>query len=151
MTDIAAIDPAAFTTVALDFDGVLHPYTRGWHDGTCYDPPAPEAVDAVRGWMEFRPVAIMTARPLAPVAAWLTTHMPDLRFVVDHHLEWDHWARRDVVLVTNRKIVAAHYVDDRAIRFSRHGGPDYDWSTINDAITHWDSEYAERHRQGVTG
>lgn len=27
--------------IAIDFDGVLHGYSKGWADGTVYDPPVP--------------------------------------------------------------------------------------------------------------
>lgn len=146
-TPTDSMPPAAFSTVAFDFDGVLHPYSKGWHDGTCYDPPAPEALDVVRQLMIIRPVAVMTARPIEPIGDWFDTHAPDIPYVLDQNMFFDHWGDRSTVLITNRKIVAAHYVDDRALRFAHIGGEDYWWDTLIPALAHLDDLYA----QGVQG
>lgn len=110
-------DPSAFRAVAVDFDGVIHGYSQGWHDGTCYDEPMDGAFDAVR---EFQadgcPVVILTARSVRDVAAWVHEHAPDLTLYVEPFPTSEFWERTDVVLITNRKVVAKHYIDDRAIR-----------------------------------
>lgn len=150
ITPVDALDPIAFTTVALDFDGVLHPYTKGWHDGTCYDPPTADAVRALDELMGTRPVAIMTARPLDPVGDWLDEHVPHIPYVLDYQMQFDHWADNTTLLVTNRKIVAAYYVDDRAIRFGQGRRAMADgWDDLTLVIDHWDGEYARRRADGT--
>ena len=147
MTDIDTMDPAAFTTVAFDFDGVLHPYSRGWHDGTCYDPPALGAIAALEAVMAERPVAIMTARPIDPIGDWLDQYAPHLRYVLDQNMFFDYWADRTSILITNRKIVAAHYIDDRALRFGPHPIASHiaAWDEVRTAIDYWDAENARNH------
>jgi hypothetical protein len=34
--------------IAVDFDGVIHDFSKGWHDGTCYGDPLPGSLDALR-------------------------------------------------------------------------------------------------------
>lgn len=87
-------------TLAVDLDGVLHRYSRGWSGGEMYDEPVQGAVEAitelVKGWQ----VVVFTARAeLEPVREWLAKHgFPPLE-------------------VTNRKPPAWAYIDDRAIEF----------------------------------
>jgi hypothetical protein len=101
-------------TVAVDFDGVIHAYSRGYHDGTIYDGPVPGAFGALATLMERYAVVIFTARDVHQVAGWMRTHGPD-----EVTTEWTppFWNTRGVLLVTNIKPVAVAYIDDRGIRF----------------------------------
>jgi hypothetical protein len=58
-------------TIAVDFDGVIHAYSKGWQDGTIYDPPLPGALDGLRTLMRDNAVFIHTTRPAAQVARWI--------------------------------------------------------------------------------
>lgn len=63
-------------TIAVDFDGVIHKYSKAYHDGSIYDGPVEGARDALRllkkkGYK----VVIFTARPNAEeIDGWLKTH-----------------------------------------------------------------------------
>ncbi|WP_019629693.1 hypothetical protein [Actinomadura atramentaria] len=102
--------------IGLDFDGPVHRYSRGWDDGTIYDPPAEGAVEGVHELMKRDAVFIFTARTsLLLVGAWLIQHgIPALLDNGRHQF----WNRRELVLVTNRKLPARVYIDDRAYRFT---------------------------------
>lgn len=135
---VLSIPPAALRTVAYDFDGVIHRYGRGIHDGTCYDVPMEGALLGLNTTMQTRPVAVMTARPLDMVRDWFNVHAPSFPTYVDHGLHREWWDEMGTILLTNRKIVAMHYVDDRAIRH-------YDWTETLEMIGDWDAEYARRY------
>ncbi len=120
-------------TVALDFDGVIHWYQRGWQGGVIYDPPMPGAIEAIREIQEVEAVVVHTARTdLVSVAAWLRAL--DIECVTQD--EWDaerpaeehgsaFWNEKERVLVTNRKPAARYYLDDRAVKFDgKNGGWD---------------------------
>lgn len=101
-------------TLAVDFDGVIHAYTKGWHDGTIYDVPLPGALAGLRALMEEYAVFIHTSRREEDVAAWLTGQ----GFTCRTGYDGDFWNERGVLLVTNRKLPAVAYLDDRAVRFT---------------------------------
>lgn len=101
-------------TIALDFDGVIHTYWHGWHDGSIYDEPVPGALEALKYLLARYYVFIFTAREVSQVASWLRAH----GFQVDDHDNGSPtWEVPDVLLVTNRKLAASIYVDDRGLRF----------------------------------
>jgi hypothetical protein len=101
-------------TVAVDFDGVIHAYSKGWQDGTIYDDPVPGAFDALRWLMDRYAVFIFTTRNVASVADWIS----DSSRIKTTNLEPpEFWNERGQLLVTNRKYPAIAYIDDRAVRF----------------------------------
>ena len=34
--------------IAIDFDGVIHNFDKGYHDGTCYGDPLPNSINAIK-------------------------------------------------------------------------------------------------------
>jgi len=89
-------------TIAVDFDGVIHAYGAGWLDGTCYDLPVPGAKAALETLHSsgFRVVVFTTRQDLAAVATWLYFY----------NIPYDE--------LTNKKVPALAYIDDRAVRFT---------------------------------
>ena len=98
-------------TIAVDFDGVIHRYSRGWQDGRIYDEPVEGALEALAKLVAngYKVVIFTTrARDAAQIQAindWLLERMPN----------WDSF---ESIEVTDRKPGAIAYIDDRAIRFT---------------------------------
>jgi hypothetical protein len=103
--------------LCLDFDGVIHRYSRGWQDGALYDPPT----EGFRQWAEqaaehFRLVIYSASRSNHPggvgaMQAWLAAHR-----LADLPLEFAH-----------AKPAAFLTIDDRAVCFTG------DWSQFDPA------------------
>jgi hypothetical protein len=88
-------------TVLVDFDGVIHRYSKGWHDGTAYDEPIHGAKAALGMMTEAGyDVVIFSTRKQAQIIEWL--------------YEYDF----PQYLVTDTKMPAVAIIDDRAIRFT---------------------------------
>ncbi|MEV1168575.1 hypothetical protein [Nonomuraea sp. NPDC049784] len=104
--------------IGVDFDGVIHAYTVGWHDGTIYDRPIQGALEGLRALMEHHPVFIHTSRNARQVAEWLAGHGFTCCVEGTIHAPMTFWNERGQLLVTNRKLPATAYLDDRAVRFT---------------------------------
>lgn len=110
-------DSPASHAVGVDFDQTLvdHPT---WRDGAVYGHPLPGAIDALRALMAIRSVFVFTARhprTHRDVARWLEEHV-GCPVIVDTEPGRAYWLG-DELLVTNKKLGAACYIDDRALRF----------------------------------
>ena len=115
--------PERVQTVAVDFDGVLHSYDKGWHDGTIYGDWKPGAVTGLTQLMQQYAVFVHTTRSPKQVARWIerksgygfecTTRVPRAGLLRRPGF----WNERGYLLVTSRKLPAIAYIDDRAIRF----------------------------------
>lgn len=102
--------------VSVDFDGVLHSYHLGWHDGSVYGDMDISLVTRLHdlGYA----VAVSTARPIGPaVIALRRLGLSVLQDTFMRNEFWNGGASGTVVLVTNRKIAAIAYIDDRAIHY----------------------------------
>jgi hypothetical protein len=104
-------------TVAVDFDGVIHAYSKGWQDGSIYDAPVPGAFDALRLLMRTNAVFVHTTRDPAPVAEWIRQRSGIETIYCDEEGLPEFWQDQDSILVTRRKLPAVAYIDDRAVRF----------------------------------
>lgn len=102
------------TTIAVDFDGVIHRYSRGWHDGSIYDDPMPGALAALRMLQDAHAVYVHTTRDPEQVVLWLTRHGVT---ATAHDGGCEFWDDQATILVSTRKLPALAYVDDRAVRF----------------------------------
>ena len=97
--------------VVVDFDGVLHSYKSGWTGPDPADDPEPGALEFVR-WLQDRDfdITVVSARAGHPegqaaIEAWFRRHgFPELE-------------------VTDRKVPAVAYIDDRAVHY---GSGDWD-------------------------
>lgn len=103
------------STIAVDFDGVIHGYSHGWGNGRIYDSPVDGALDALHTLMEDYAVFIHTSRDPLQVADWLASYGFHVR---TKDLDVIFWDERGTLLITNRKLPALAYIDDRAIRFA---------------------------------
>lgn len=113
------------SSVGIDFDGVIHRYSEGWQDGSIYDDPVEGALEAIRDLQRQRiAVFVLTSRArgqLWEVADWIMRHHPEIVTQVDPDdpsEQLTFWDDPAIVLVTNRKLPAVAYIDDRAIRFN---------------------------------
>ena len=96
--------------IAVDFDGVIHAYTKGWQDGSIYDEPVEGAIEALLKLSERFEVYIFTTRvkdleQADMIRQWLIKH------------GWPH-VEKPFPEITNIKQPATAYIDDRAIRFT---------------------------------
>jgi ribonucleotide monophosphatase NagD (HAD superfamily) len=90
-------------TIAIDFDGVLHKYSKGYFDGSIYDEPVEGSLEAIFELSKTYKIVVFTAREeFKPVSVWLIKHgfKP---FISD---------------LTNIKPKAVIYIDDRALHFT---------------------------------
>lgn len=112
-------------TIAIDFDGVIHSYERGWADGSIYGDFKPGAHEALLQLMDRYAVFVHTTRNARAVAAWIertSGHTIECVTTWQHPSMWLPWRSRfwdtkGLLLVTNRKLPALVYIDDRALRF----------------------------------
>lgn len=90
--------------LAIDFDGVVHRYSKGWQGGEIYDVPMEGIENALKELREQYSLTLFTARDeIEPVISWLGRYR--LKGYFDN--------------VTNVKPPKAlAYIDDKAIRFS---------------------------------
>ena len=112
-----------FRQIAVDFDGVLHACTKGYHDGTIYDVPILGSLEAIEHLSQKYEIIVYSAKA--------RQDRPLVNGKTGTQLIWE-WLekygfKKYVKDVTSEKPRAVCYIDDRAVKF-------YDWIQTMDAL-----------------
>lgn len=105
--------PDELVNIGVDFDGVIHKNSKGYHDGTVYDEPVEGVREALQKLSEKYTVIIYTAK--ARKDRGLVNGMSGTQMI----WEWlkKHDLNQYVSKVTAEKPRAVAYIDDKGIRF----------------------------------
>ena len=103
--------------IAIDFDGVIHNFDKGYYDGTCYGDPIPGSLEAIQKLSKEYNVIIFTAK--AKPSRPLVNGKTGIQLVS----EWlaKHGILHCVSEITAEKPRAILYIDDNGYRFSNWG------------------------------
>lgn len=110
--------------IAFDFDGVIHKYREGWLDGSIYDEYNKDVIQLMYALASAQiPCVIISTRDPDQIEEWWNQQNFDLPAkVIDPDTKF--YNNVNVVGITNRKIGAQLYIDDRGYR--------YEGQSIND-------------------
>ena len=100
-------------TLAVDFDGVIHKYSKGFQGlENAYDPPMEGAREVLQRLKDKGYVLkIMSSRPALVIEEWLEKY--DMSHLFDN--------------VSNSKFAATVYIDDRGFHFTN-------WATVEEKL-----------------
>lgn len=105
--------PDELVNIAVDFDGVIHKNSKGYHDGTIYDEPVEGVREALEKLSEKYTVIVYTAK--ARKDRGLVNGRSGTQLI----WEWlkEHNLNQYVSKVTSEKPRAVAYIDDKGIKF----------------------------------
>jgi len=100
-------------TLAIDFDGVIHKSSLGFHDGTVYDPPIEGSYEALEKLSQEYTLVIYSckANPKRPLIEGKTGKELIWEWLTKHNMD------QYIEKVSFEKPNAVCYIDDKAIRF----------------------------------
>ncbi len=136
-------------TIAIDFDGVIHKYSKGWQDGSCYDDEVDGVFEVIKELMKEYTVFIFSTRSPRQIKKWLRPRIMESDYMVSgpgndpQEYIWSKygftcrvipfwvkfWNKKNVLGITKRKLPAMVYIDDRAMRF------DGNWPEVISQLT----------------
>lgn len=130
-------------TIAVDFDGVIHAYSKGWHDGTIYDPPVAGAAQTLRRLRQagYHVLIYTTRASDRTIDGTFEEGQADqvAAYLNQHGIPFDEIFRGE-------KPIYAAIIDDRAVRFDPR--PPW-WLSFFGRITPWSICESTLERLGV--
>lgn len=104
--------------VAFDFDGVIHKYSEGWKDGSIYDEPNKDMLDLMLTLQRMKiPCVIISTREPNQIKEWWDKQdFPIMAKPLPFETKF--FNDCTYVGITNRKIPAQLYIDDRAYKYT---------------------------------
>jgi hypothetical protein len=98
-------------TICLDFDGVVHLYSKGWKGpAEIYDPPVPGAAEAISNLRDSGFNVVIFSTRASTEAGWIAM------------IDWFTKYQICIDDIVKEKPPAMVYVDDRALRFEGDWG-----------------------------
>ena len=101
------------TTIAVDFDGVIHKNSKGFHDGTVYDEPLEGSIEALKNLSKEYTLVIFTCKA--------NSQRPLINGKTGIELIWEWLVKYNIAEyiseVTDIKPRAKFYIDDKGIKF----------------------------------
>jgi len=99
--------------IAIDFDGVVHNWDKGWHDGTCYGEPINGALDSIKSLSKNFNIILFTAK--ARIDRPMVQGKTGVELVEDWCRKYD--IMKYITEITSEKPRALLYIDDNGYRF----------------------------------
>lgn len=118
-------------TIAIDFDGVIHSFELGFHDGTIYGTPIEGSIEAIKRIAKKYTIVVYTAKA--------KQDRPLINGKTGTELVWE-WLKKyklDEYIkdITAEKPRCICYIDDKAIQFKNWNQSLTDLTTfINESI-----------------
>ncbi len=114
MKEFLKIIDSGELTLAIDFDGVIHKNSKGFHDGTMYDEPISGTKEALKTLSKTYTLVIYTCKAIP--------ERPLINGKTGIELIWE-WLKKYnmdkyISEITGVKPIALFYIDDKAIRFN---------------------------------
>ena len=108
------VDNHESNNLAVDFDGVIHKNSKGFHDGTVYDEPVEGSFEALKTLSKNYKLIIFSAKA--------RTDRPLINNKTGVELIWE-WLekynlKQFISDVVSEKPRALYYIDDKAIHFT---------------------------------
>ena len=100
--------------IAIDFDGVIHSFDKGWHDGTCYGEPLTGSLEAIKTLSAKYNIIIFTAK--AKKNRPLVNGKTGTQLVQEWLEKYD--VMQYINEITSEKPRAKIYIDDNGYRFN---------------------------------
>ena len=99
--------------IAIDFDGVIHTFDKGFHDGTCYGDPIEGSLEAIKELSKKFNIIIFTAKakPSRPLVNGKTGTELVIEWLTKHNV------MQYISEVTAEKPRSQVYIDDKGYRF----------------------------------
>lgn len=101
-------------TIAIDFDGVIHSFELGYHDGTIYGTPIVGSIDAIKLLAKKYNLVIYTAKA--------KKDRPLIHGKTGTELIWEWLKKYDIDQyikeITAEKPRCICYIDDKAVQFT---------------------------------